>query len=79
MKRPKVPRHERALSRVRVGPLRATLVKAGTAIVYRKSVHVFFLWCSTMRISWPSDGDELDRVVSQFGEMAWEEGETRAF
>ena len=78
MRRPKVPRHERALSRVRVGPLKATLVKAGTMLVYRKSVHVFFLWCVTMKISWPSDGDELDHVVSQFGEMAWEEGETRA-
>ena len=78
MKRPKVPRHERALSRVRVGPLKATLVKAGTAKVYRQSVHVFFLWCDTMQISWPSDGDELDYVVAQFGEMAWEEGETRA-
>lgn len=78
MKRPKVPRHERALSRVRVGPLRATLVKVGTARVYRQSVHVFFLWCTTMQIAWPSDGDELDHVVAQFGEMAWEEGETRA-
>ena len=31
-----------------------------------------------MSYAWPSDGDDLDALVSEFGEAAGEEGETRA-
>ncbi len=78
MKRPKVPRHERAHNRARVGPLKKTLVKPRTAMLYRSAVQLFFFWLKAQRLPWPEDGDELDARVCEFGEMAWEEGETRA-
>ena len=70
MRRAKVPRHERAHHRAKVGPLRAALVKDKTAAVYKFSVNMFFLWIGAMSYAWPSDGDDLDALVSEFGEAA---------
>jgi integrase len=78
MKRKKATRHERALRRLPVGPLKATLVKPSTLQLYHHSLKVFYLWLAFHRILWPATLDDLDIHVSSFGEAAWEEGETRA-
>jgi integrase len=78
MKRKKATRHERALRRKPVGPLKATLVKPSTLLLYHHSLQVFYLWLRFHCLLWPATSDELDILVSSFGEAAWEEGETRA-
>ena len=78
MFRTRIPRHERARKRAAVGPLKSALVKPATQRAYQDSLKRFYLWLAFWSLSWPSDRDELDLLVSQFAEAAWEDGESRA-
>jgi integrase len=78
MFRTRIPRQERARTRAAVGSLKSALVKPGTLKAYENSLRLFYLWLTFWSLSWPSDRDELDMLVSQFAEAAWEEGESRS-
>ena len=78
MFRTRIPRPERARVRAAVGPLKKTLIKPATLRSYQFSLKLFYLWLAFWSLTWPSDRDELDTLVSQFAEAAWEEGESRA-
>ena len=78
MFRARVSQHERALKRAQVGPLHKSLVKPPTYKAYMSALKLFRLWLHFWMISWPSDGDDLDHRVCEYGEVAWEEGENRA-
>ena len=64
--------------RAAMGPLKKTLIKPSTLKTYQFSLQLFYLWLAFWSLSWPSDRDELDTLVSQFAEAAWEEGESRS-
>ena len=78
MFRTRIPRHERSRKRAAVGSLKSSLIKPATLKAYQFSLQLFYLWLAFWSLSWPSDRDELDMLVSQFAEAAWEEGESRA-
>ena len=78
MFRTRIPRHERSRKRAAVGSLKSSLVKPATLKAYQYSLQLFYLWLAFWSLTWPSDRDELDLLVSQFAEAAWEEGESRS-
>ena len=78
MFRTRIPRLERARTRAAVGSLKSALVKPATLKAYQYSLQLFYLWLAFWSLSWPGDRDELDLLVSQFAEAAWEEGESRS-
>ena len=55
--------------RAAVGPLKKTLIKPSTLKSYQFSLKLFYLWLAFWSLSWPSDRDELDTLVSQFAEL----------
>ena len=78
MFRTRIPRHERSRKRAAVGSLKSSLIKPATLKAYQYSLQLFYLWLAFWSLAWPSDRDELDLLVSQFAEAAWEEGESRS-
>ena len=78
MFRTRIPRLERSRKRAAVGSLKSSLIKPATLRAYQYSLQLFYLWLVFWSLSWPSDRDELDLLVSQFAEAAWEEGESRS-
>ena len=80
MYRIRVSPHERALKRAGVGPLKKTLVKPSTLRAYHDALRIFYHWLRLRFFDflWPEDGDDLDQRVCEYGEAAWEEGESRA-
>ena len=61
-----------------MGSLKSSLIKPATLKAYQYSLQLFYLWLAFWSLTWPSDRDELDLLVSQFAEAAWEEGESRS-
>ena len=77
MFRARIPQHERARKRAAVGRLRESLVKPPTLRLYHQCLKVFYLWLQFWTLPFPADVDDPDLRVCEFGEAAWEGGESR--
>jgi len=75
----KANRVEVIRSRRQLGSLAALRVGPRTAKRYQYSLRCLFEWMRSEGLSLPSEEDEMDAVVSQFIELAWQEGEGRSF
>ena len=78
MWRVRIPPRQRARDRASVDPLKQSLIKKSTLQSYLNALRLFCLWLRFWHIPWPGDGDDLDQRVCEFGESAWEEGESRS-
>ena len=64
--------------RAAVDPLKQSLMKKSTHLLYLNALNWFSTWLRFWTRPWPVDGDDLDHRVCEFGECAWEDGESRA-
>ena len=70
-------KQQRRLLRARVGSLRDNRVNAKTLMRYRDATHRFLSWLEWMGLERPVDWEEMEKVLCDYLEAIWSEGESK--
>ena len=72
-------RHERATDRQLLGPLHLSRVERATLERYKLGCHRFFVFLRQHEFSMPSSARSLDRLLCEFIEELWQQGDPRSW
>ena len=78
MARGRLSRAAKAKARKLLGPLRRRTVAPQTRVLYDRALQLFSFWLKSERKRWPDKESELGLLLTDFAEVLWEEGESRA-
>ena len=78
MARGRLSRAAKAKARKLLGPLRRRTVAPQTRVLYDRAMQLFSFWLKSERKRWPDKESELGLLLTDFAEVLWEEGESKA-